>query len=345
MDKSRFEKSFHVPDIDEVYNPSLDQMWQCQNHEQSSRKLVFLHVFKTAGSTIRSLLQAYSHKCNTGLAIVVSCTSLSLDSLGMRTSWRNGYGRREGNRCKLKNALGRSQNMLPIPQDESINTTFLEQHVDILGGHLPIGSDYGWKDSKGKPVEVQYLVFLRDAVRKYVSGVLYKNPTRTLDEVVPKIKDFVMKERLKKKYYEKYSSYLISPEQNKQFRDQGIELTREQRVNLTMVNLVESNILVGIVERMSESLELIKYVIDRNNDLGTMFEFFGMKDKDGQIQKQEINKSILSSSAVLAELEKDPEFMTHLREYVKYDDRIHVFATELHKRQYEAMKLINNSFK
>ena len=329
----------HVPDIDQVYDPSLDQMWQCKDEDRSSKKLVFVHVFKTAGSTIRSVLQAYSHQCNAGLAIVVTCTSLSLDSLGMRTVWRNGKGRREGNRCKLKKAFGRAQDTLPIPSDESIDTSYVEQHVDILAGHLPMGSDYGWKNDKGKPVEVMNLVFLRDATRKYVSGVLFKNPNLTLDEAVSKIKDFVTKEREASKYYEKYSSYLISPEQNYQLISEGVELAREQRVNLTMINLVEANILVGIVERMPESLELMKYTMDRNNELKNMFEFFGMRDEHGNVQKQEVNKSTLSSSDVLAELRKDTEFFAKFKEYVKYDDKIHAFGLELHKRQYEAMKL------
>jgi len=332
-----------VPDIDQQYDPSLEQIWQCKDQDRSDKKLVFVHVFKTAGSTIRSILQAYSHHCNAGLAIVVSCTSLSVDSLRMRTTWRNNQGRRAGNQCILKKAFGREQNMLPIPEGESINATYLEQHIDILGGHLPMGSDFGWKNHKGQQVDAQYLVFLRDASRKYVSGVLYKNPKLTMEEIILKIKAFVINERSKKKYYEKYSSYLISPTQIEHFSNQGIELTREQRVNLTMVNLLQSKIVIGIVERMSESMELMKYTLDRNNELTSMFEFFGMKDKSGKMQSKEVNKSILSSSAVLLELEKDPEFMEILREYVKYDNQIHTFAMELHRRQYQAMQKAQNS--
>jgi len=60
-------------------------------------------------------------------------------------------------------------------------------------------------------------------------------------------------------------------------------------------------------------------------------------------RSKEVNKSILSSSAVLLELEKDPEFMEILREYVKYDNQIHTFAMELHRRQYQAMQKAQNS--
>jgi hypothetical protein len=335
---------FRIPDIDREFDPSLDQMWQCKNEDRSSKKLVFVHVFKTAGSTIRSVLQAYSHQCNAGLAIVVSCTSLSLESLGMRTVWKNGKGKREGNLCSLKKAFGRGQDTLPIPSDKSINTSYIEQHVDILAGHLPMGSDYGWKNNEGTQVEVMNLVFLRDATRKYVSGILFKNPTLTLDKAVRKIKDFVTKERKASKYYEKYSSYLITPEQKYQLISKGVVLNREQRVNLTMINLLEANVLVGIVERMPESLELMKHTMDRNHELKNMFEFFGMRDEHGNVQKQEKNKSTLSSSDVLAELRKDAAFFAIFEEYVKYDDKIYNFGLELHKRQYEAMQLAQQNF-
>jgi hypothetical protein len=90
---------------------------------------------------------------------------------------------------------------------------------------------------------------------------------------------------------------------------------------------------------MPESLELMKHTMDRNHELKNMFEFFGMRDEHGNVQKQEKNKSTLSSSDVLAELRKDAAFFAIFEEYVKYDDKIYNFGLELHKRQYEAMQL------
>jgi hypothetical protein len=106
-----------------------------------------------------------------------------------------------------------------------------------------------------------------------------------------------------------------------------------------METLKENKVLFGIVERMSESLEMLQHVIDKDRELDDLFESFGMVPAGANKTEEVIrNQSKLSSSEVLAEVEKDKEFMKLMREYVKYDTMVYEFALDMHMRQYESFQ-------
>jgi len=133
------------------------------------------------------------------------------------------------------------------------------------------------------------------------------------------------------KYYQNYASYLITPYQK---NIQGLD--RNSRTQLILENLVKYNVIIGVVDRMSESLELLYNVIDRKHEMTRLFEHFGMnKPKDKK--KVVVNQSRFSTSAILNELKKDEEFFPLLVEYVKYDQMIVDFARRIHLLQYEAL--------
>eukprot|EP00542_Grammatophora_oceanica_P003349 CAMPEP_0194056152 /NCGR_PEP_ID=MMETSP0009_2-20130614/59153_1 /TAXON_ID=210454 /ORGANISM="Grammatophora oceanica, Strain CCMP 410" /LENGTH=115 /DNA_ID=CAMNT_0038705397 /DNA_START=9 /DNA_END=353 /DNA_ORIENTATION=+ len=113
-----------------------------------------------------------------------------------------------------------------------------------------------------------------------------------------------------------------------------------------MSNLVENKVLIGIVEHMSDSLELLQHVLDMDDELLPAFELFGMnttatrRNNNGTsttASKRTItaNKSKkFSTRQVVTELKRDVEFMTIFEEYVKYESLIYEFArVELHERQ------------
>jgi hypothetical protein len=245
--------------------------------------------------------------------------------------WRNGgEGRRAGRNCKVRHAYSRKQELL---RPNYFDTTFLEQNsIDILGGHIPLGSEYGWRDELGNPVPVQALAFFRDPVRKYISGVLYLKPDKSMKQVVNIIRQRVLDGRRKGEYYERYSSYLLTPQQVDYFQRNQRHLHVEERIHLSMRNLLDYNVAIGIVENMSQSLELLRFLVDAEDELRILFEKFGMNSNSTETV---FNKSRLSTSQVLKELEKDSHFMQELREYLKFEEKIYTFALELHTRQYK----------
>jgi hypothetical protein len=340
--RDKFDFSVHEPGQD--YG-KIDRIWQCHEpiESRNQHKLVFVHNFKTAGSTIRAVLGAYAHYCKTAIALVVSCTTLSYDSMSHSSAkWKNNRGRRKGSSCALKLLETRDNTLLDGYPHNNINTTLLENHhVDILAGHVPIGSDAKWNYEDGKHVRVTYFTMFRDSVSKYVSGVLFKSRDKhlSLNETVAMIKTRVMEDRKYGNYYERYSGYLISPKQWHDFQRAEVSFGHANAANLVMSNLVDNNVVIGLVERMAESLELLQYLIDSDGSMSEMFQYFGMKDKSGNVkQTVQINKSQMSTSDVVAELEKDPKFMVELRDYVKWDEKVNAFARDLHMRQYQWMQ-------
>jgi len=279
---------------------------------------------------MRKLLRKYAEKCNAGLVLTVRCAPVLPESIQTGNWVRDDKG---SSPCNLVQTTYRNNTV--DARIGPMNTTVLEQSsADIFGGHITLGSEYNWKDRSGEHVDVQYLTFLRESKQKYVSGILYLNPKLTFDQAVSQVKERVT-QNVKKGNYLDNSGYLLTPAQRLEYRN--ATLTMDQSVKLITTNLKEKNVLVGIVERMSESLEMLQRVVDSDGELDSMFESFG-KVSPGANKAKEIraNKSHLSSEEVLKEVEKDEDFMKVFREYVKYDEIVYRFAFEMHMRQYES---------
>ena len=291
---------------------------------------------------MRSLLSSYARKCNAGYVTVVNCGGASLDSIE-NGNWRKEEefkSRFHGTQCKLKKTVFRN-NTVEVHTDASIevpiNNTYLrEAQIDIISGHVSVGTDHSWEDDKGHHVDVQYLTFFRESKRKFVSAVIYLRKDMTFEQAVARVKE-AAKDRLAKGQYLTNVNSIMTPTQRDDFSKTNISLSPEQEANLMIQNLKEKNILVGIVERMSESLEMLQHVVDKDGELDDLFEKFGKIPPGANATKEVIkNQSRLSSSEVLAEVEKDEEFMKIMREFVKWDEMVYKFALDIHTRQYEA---------
>jgi len=60
-------------------------------------------------------------------------------------------------------------------------------------------------------------------------------------------------------YYMRHDNYLITPFQKAKMRE---KLTVEDKARLIKDNLIQYGVVVGIVEKMSESLEVLQHLID-----------------------------------------------------------------------------------
>lgn len=199
-----------------------------------------------------------------------------------------------------------------------------------------MGIDQFWKNDEGQHVDMQYFSFFRESRRKVVSAVVFMNPKISFDEAVQLVKDRVRKNVAHSVYLDN-SNYIITPAQQAKYWN--TTLSTEDRAKLVIQNMIENKFLVGIVERMSESLEMLQYLVDKDGELDTLFEKYGKVPPGTNKTKAVIeNRSKLSSSEVLAEVEKDEEFMKEFGEYVKYDEMVYKFALEQHMRQYEAFE-------
>jgi len=348
-------------------NNVLLPIWSCstdQSHrhrqqtQRDKHKLVFVHVFKTAGMTMRELFLRYAVACHAGIGLLSECSGLSPDSIRSNSTagkwWTNGFGSKKGKPCLIK-AVNRAQLGLNALDTIKMQNSILSE-LDILGGHLPLGVGAAWNQPTdqiafaGNPqtTSIQYVTFFRDAVSKFISGVLYQKRNRNYSfrDILNLIRSRVQGELAQGKYREGYSAYLLTPEQKQYFYGSKFSTnnsTIADRTRQILDNLNHHNILVGIVERMSESLELLQFVLDRDNEQTPLFESFGMQNKNqtAHIRNREEtaakinNPSKFSTASVVVELQQDPTFFSMLQEYVKYDAMIYDKAFRRHELQYD----------
>jgi len=267
----------------------LKPFWSCKEKNKEG-KLIFVHIFKTAGSTMRSLFRLYSQYCVASSVTVVSCSGLNEQSIrDGKKKWKKSHG----GPCIFKD--GRTRFGEPILSESTyINTTYIQSNVDILGGHIPLGSldtlnQHNNQNTTITSTPLLYFLFVRNAIQKFISGKMFSNRHNedlTLEEIVIMIKKHVRNARKHNKYYQNYASYLITPYQR------HLVLDRNSRTQLILNNLVNYKVIIGVVDRMSESLELLHHVIDSKQEMNNLFQHFGMGDSEGKRKdKIAFNKS------------------------------------------------------
>jgi hypothetical protein len=320
--------SLHTQELLRHYQPAVQvaPLWNCstsgptkkhgeEGDDRTGAKFVFVHVYKTAGSSVRDFLRWYGRICGRSVSIVFSCSGVSFTTLN-DTEWRNGHN---GRPCRL--SYGATSD-----GREFGGGTYgrpLYENSDLVGGHLPLGVHQD-QDPRHR---VQYLTFVRDPLEKYVSGKLYSNRRRnwTAQDAIERISYEISHLARKHGRYEKYSSYLLTPAQKAE------NLSEEDKVRAMQSNLASMNVIVGIVERMDASYQLLQRVLDGS---GTLHRAFRLLRENRLVR----NKSTLSTSDLVRRLKaRDPGFEGKARlvlgsEYMVYD-----FAVKLHEMQHDRL--------
>jgi len=207
-----------------------------------------------------------------------------------------------------------------------MRNSFLDIHMDILAGQVSLGAGYNWKVRYEKviPAEIQYISFFREDVERTVSEIIYYSVKHK--KIPDSLEDFVehcksqIKKRISVSYSEVYNKYLITPQQRED--PAYADLNVVDRTNLTMKNILEFKVMVGIVEKMPQSLEMLHYLMDGNNEVTHLFS---------DVSKEKYKSR---TGTVVAELKKDEDFMKIMNEYLKYDAAIYDFANIVHEKQY-----------
>ena len=344
------------------------RFWTCQRDsadtEQKKRKLFFIHIFKTAGTSFRQFFRNYSQICNRR-AVTIRCTSVLSESLANQTSeWMLPAIRRnrgpgytagpcvagdfvDGDRGEAKRYNKRHHKRL----FEKLSYSELQKYdVDIISGHTPIGLHSNWYTKKEKEVVTSlYITFFRDPVDRFVSSQLFKNK-KLADVVKEEIWDFetalgyivkVIKER--KKSYDGLSDYLMTPAQK--VGKQNITLAEKK--NIMKSNLVDFPVIIGVIERMADSLDLIRYAINSDGNALVDKEIDSLdyqpiqnKTNDSRRRLLQKNKSKISTSAMVREIQKDTEVFAILKIFLRDEYEIYDYAMNLHKQQVERLSEI-----
>ncbi|KAL3800517.1 hypothetical protein ACHAW5_009027 [Stephanodiscus triporus] len=327
--------------------------WQCPAlnggrslDDDDGEVFAFVHVYKTAGTTMRNFSSELAYSCRRTWILLVKCTGVLPSSIRSRGEWEpcmvkvvvDGRGRDE-DKDNANSHLGKMSN----PR--------IEESVDIFGGHFRLGTG----DYVGG---VRYIVFLRDPIERYVSGILYQNKVRrrveSLERVVNRIKERIANARENDRYWDKSLDYLLTPAQ----RDSKTNGTSSSTVAmpssgaeawamLAIENLLKYNVIVGMSERMPKSLAILRHVFlprrenvpeenTRAAEAESVFEKFGNLTSDAH-HANKSEKNNVSTSAVIVELAKDEKHVLRMEEFVKYERMITDFAWTMHDLQYDCV--------
>jgi hypothetical protein len=336
--------------LDNIFNfqPDLERMghieplWSCSdyvsNPRERKKKLIFLHVKRAGGTTIRALLRAYAYFCDASFVTIGRCENLGREFLDGEENWSNSIGKWlfSGRPCLLTWSENRSGHVLSEGVGRVSSEFLKRQEIDIVSGTLPYGCDESWVNKKGEHVNSQYVVLLRDPVTKYISEFWYENRwfNLTVSQAVALIRQKIQQEVLNGTYHNIYTKFLITPEQKSWMMFEHVPWTNERKLNLSLSNMVNQNMVVTITERLPESFVLLQYLLDADREAPKIFRYFLTPSKvEGPLGINYLNRTI----DVLNELRRDALVMDQLREILKYEQKIYEWGVRVHEAQLERL--------
>ena len=361
----------------------------------------FVHIYKASGTTIRNFFHEFAYACQSMWISLGKCTDVRPSTISDSPTgfWQpcvleeivDGH-----NKVKWHYGDPPDKHFMEFQHGKKVgvNGQLLADTADIIGGHSRIGTgEYVFRSSDEGTV--RHIVFLRSPIERYVSGVLYQNRihkrTETLDEVVIKIKEQIKNKRMEDKYWDKSLSYLLTPVQRVENNDLHLErrlrerlgdgatmmdlsnnltgsssasaLAAEVRCKLAIRNLYHYNAIIGMTEKMTESLHILKYAMltntamkgdihtpptakNNSKDAEAVFDKYTpllpVKNSTAaakiRVRANSSNKA-LSTTAILEALRNDTEHMVQFKEFVKYEQHITDFAWTMHRLQYNVVMM------
>lgn len=272
-------------------------------------------------------------------------------TIGREVFWEavnRSTGRRQP--CRLLKIVRRNGNFQKM--NIKIYNRLLREHVDIIGGHIPLGvGERVWPghntsscsvmmnetNENRRYRDVRYVAFFRNALQKYISGVSYQ--TRTRGGAAAKIRLAMNSSWVQGSHHSKYSAYLITPEQRQMYEQFNMDISKDGETVQIMANLIHFDVSVGITERLSHSMEILEDLFDANKGINGLFARYGgellQKNKSNSSEVR-LNPSRVSSSEMWSNLKNESYLTMKLLEFVKYEQQITDFALALHMRQHRS---------
>ena len=288
--------------------------WTCGDRQEvatdplTNQKPIFafVHVYKSAGSTMRFFFRKYADVCMKTYMTLISCTNVEPSSIQSTDNWKN---------CRVKEVFDRRLEIYDwqgMDKDDkrvypTVNNTMLKENVDVFGGHFRIGTgDYIFsssvrdQNSATTHPAVRYIVFLRDPKTRFVSGVLFKTNQgkygkQSFEDIIKRIKNQIRGHVKHKEYFGTSLSYLLTPAQAKAFSnmnttEQEIQTTElspqeylaEAKAHMAIQNLAHYNVIMGMTESMEQSMQILRHVL--------VSEFANMLARDVERLKKDVEE-------------------------------------------------------
>lgn len=161
-----------------------------RQNEEDDFVLLFVHVFKAAGSSVRALLRRYADKCDRKWVCLVQCS-------------QGGAPRNGVLECRVRDTvnLKRATMFNTSPSGAKLrrnpSAELVGAEAQIIGGHYYYGLHAILPPSR----QYAYVTVLREPVATWISGVRFHDRSlNTVDKVVKALKAALPLNPLKQKY-------------------------------------------------------------------------------------------------------------------------------------------------
>ena len=307
----------HVLDSDAAWR-AAKKICDGKTRLQERPILVFVHVFKSAGTTTRETLKQWSARREAASA-TATCRFVSAGRCGGGMARRRltfaSFVRllrpRRRRRLGSANALCTSGSRVAVPRPD----------VDVVAGHL-------WFGTLPASRPAIYVTCLRDPVVLRVSGALYLRIRRydalSLDEVAADVAaGYVKKADREKPYYANFIKRLGAAEPMSRYGSYVNGAVASESARRAARVLDESFAVVGLTEKYGLFIEMLKKLLP-TPDADAFW-------RDEAVRRENGNKCKHSTCAVLNALDADAR--RALNRTVAYERKVYAAAVAVHDRR------------
>ncbi len=332
--------------------------------------LVFVHIFKTGGSSLRVIFEELATALGCGSATVVSCSILNsmreesqcvatrLTTRDDQDSIKKGFGgvgirdTNSNSKMKVSKVLKKQRDTEKYAEGHGVyeNRDLFQKSVSIIAGHMKYGihEDIYW--DFGIRTEAAYITFLRDPLSLFVSAILYMDRMKASgerenfeinpDKFMMKAEDLIERawevessgQCADTQYFHNFARFLLSSNQIVNLEaneDTGCNMASEQALQEMKSNL-DNFVLVGIVERWEESIDLLQRITDPSGYLKENFE----KIRHTKINVSKGGKDVVSTSVGVSMLTKSrPDLISKFEEITKTEVEVYKHGLALFEKK------------
>ena len=280
--------------------------------------LVFVHVFKAAGTTTRETLKQWSQRREAASA-TATCRFVSAGRCGGGMARRRltfasfvRLLRPRRRRLGSANALCTSGSRVAVPRPD----------VDVVAGHL-------WFGTLPASRPAIYVTCLRDPVVLRVSGALYLRIKRydalSLEEVAADVAAGYLKKADKERpYYANFIKRLGAAEPMGRYKSYVSGAVASESARRAARVLDDSFAVVGLTEKYGLFIEMLRKLLPLKGDTAGFW-------RDEAVRRENGNKCKHSTCAVLNALDADAR--RALNRTVAYERKVYAAAVAVHDRR------------
>ncbi|KAJ1447465.1 hypothetical protein M885DRAFT_451358 [Pelagophyceae sp. CCMP2097] len=280
------------------------------NSTDDAPVLLFIHVFKAAGSSVRALLRRYAERCSRRWACLVTCQD-------GKFAVNRGLLRGQNVPCRLRDTVNVKRDALFPPGARGDGKLRRNPQAALLARCVLRGHyHYGLHNIFQAPTDRRhfYMTVLREPIATWISGMRYND--RSLKTAKSVVAAMTSELAAGKKAYSNAMSYMVESDKQKDAR---------RRLARALENLAHITI-VGVVESWRvASKAMARSVLDSTGAAPSMWDHH----RKAQFNSAK-TKAIYGEDDVIALLRADANLWQRATTYLAFENRLYTAGLRKH---------------